>query len=137
MLGGILWTSALLPPSPRLLPWTEYSLGPTFPFFSICQHKYQLQHFNEGSFHGDGSGCTQGGAQTKATRPLHLVPCGTACFKEVRLAAGQGEGDAQGFLLHPSPAGESYLHFLFLLTDSGVRLAQRHTARRILISGPM
>lgn len=37
-----------------------------FSFFSICQHKYQLQHFNEGCCHGDGR---EAAALTEGPRP--------------------------------------------------------------------
>ena len=49
-------TMILRLPSPRVRSAKKKSsLGPTFLFFRNCQHTYQLQNFNQGSFHGDGN----------------------------------------------------------------------------------
>lgn len=118
----------------RVLSWKEFSLGPTLLFFSICQHKHQLQHFNEGSYHGDGSNTCKwrllqprGGAQTEATSHLPFARCRAACSEEARLAAGPEAREAHGpcfkWTLAFSPSHHAQLgNAIFISTFSWLTL---------------
>lgn len=123
-------TMTLLLPSPRVLSGRESSLGSTFLCFSICPHKYQLQNFNYGSFHGDGSNTRRGAvAAARAQDPdrghqsLALCTVHISLFSRCWVGSRpRGEGDTRGPCFRetlPSPAPVSHAQLektLFVLT---------------------
>ena len=108
-------TMILRLPSPRVLSAKKKSsLGPTFLFFRNCQHTYQLQNFNQGSFHGDGNkprrvavAIARAGDRPRQRSPVTCTPYGVqqSALKKPgwqRPRAGR-EIDAQGPRFRATP----------------------------------